>query len=78
MKKHTLLLLIITFLVLGSTSPVQAHSGNVDENNCHTCTYKCEEFNLNYNERHCHEGGLVKFHPKTSFWEKIKLFLKIK
>lgn len=56
MKKYLSVLALTLFLLLGSTSVIHAHSGTVSENNCHTCTFQCEAFNLEYDEQHCHKG----------------------
>lgn len=50
---------ILTFLIvlIGFTSPVQAHPGKTAADGCHYCRTNCAKWGEVENARHCHGGG---------------------
>lgn len=55
--KRILIFIFTLFLIIASSSLVQAHPGRTDDNGCHYCWTNCEYYGLSYGEYHCHDGN---------------------
>ena len=55
--KRLLIFIFTLFIIIASSSSVQAHPGRTDDNGCHYCWTNCEYYSLSYGEYHCHDGG---------------------
>lgn len=55
MKKNLIFLIIGIFII--TPNYVYAHPGRTDSKGCHYCRKNCEDWGLNYNEYHCHNGN---------------------
>ena len=52
-----LLSAILGVVFLAVAAAAFAHPGGTDKDGCHRCRTNCEKWNLEKDERHCHNGG---------------------